>query len=85
MYFVYFGQLAREYASRECRYIRGKLIEIHRDWMKTRNSDVFCFGNFWRYIGDGLYWPLPMYYLVRFGSSPICGVNSPLGIFELCN
>ena len=64
MYLVDFGLLAREYASRECRYMRGKLIEIHRDWMKTRNSDVFCFGN---------------------RSSPICGVNSPLGIFELCN
>ena len=42
MYFVYFGLLAREYTAREFRYIRGKLIKIHRDWMKTWNSDVFC-------------------------------------------
>ena len=45
MYFVYFGLLAREYASREWKYNRGKFIEIHRDWMKTWNFDVFCL--FW--------------------------------------
>ena len=69
---------------RESGYIRGKLIEIHRDWMKTwisdvcrilihrdgyelMNPDVFCFGNFWRYIGKGLYLPIPMYYLLGIG------------------
>ena len=79
MYFVYFGLLAREYASRECRYIRGKLIEIHRDWMKTRNSDVFCFGNFGRYIGNGLYWPIPMYIIDRFGA-PYIGMGIAISI-----
>ena len=47
-------------------YNRGKLIEIHRDWMKTWNSDVFCFGNFWRYIGMVLIWPIPMYVFIGF-------------------
>ena len=42
MYFVCFCLLAREYTLRECRYIRGKLSEIHRDWYELSNSDVFC-------------------------------------------
>ena len=62
---------------------RGKLIEVHRDWKKTLNSDVcwvlihrdsyeliisdvFCFGNFWRYIGMVLIWPIPMYVFIGF-------------------
>ena len=33
--------LAREYTTRGCRCIRGKLSEIHRDWYELSNSDVF--------------------------------------------
>ena len=43
MYFVCFCLLARGYTARESRYNRGKLIEIHRDWMKTRNPDASLF------------------------------------------
>ena len=64
---------------------RGKLIVIHRDCYELVNSDVVCLSDFRRYIGNDLCWPIPMYYLDIIGSSPICGVNSPLGIFELCN
>ena len=28
---------------------------IHRDCYELMNPDVFCFGNFWRYIGNSLY------------------------------
>ena len=38
--FFMFYLLAREYTARESGYIRGKLIEIHRDLMKTWVSDV---------------------------------------------
>ena len=47
--FFMFYLLARGYTARESGYIRGKLIEIHRDWMKLLNSDVFCFGDIWRF------------------------------------
>ena len=32
--------MARGYAARGCRYTRGQLIGIHRDWKKTWVSDV---------------------------------------------
>ena len=60
-------------------YNRGKLIEIHRDWMKTWNSDVFCFGNFGRYIGNSLDWPIPMYIIDRFGP-PYIGMGIEISI-----
>ena len=41
-------------------------VLIHRDGYELMISDVFCFGNFWRYIGNRLYWPIPMYILDRF-------------------
>ena len=47
--FFMFYLLARGYTARGSRYIRGKLIGIHRDWMKLLNSDVFCFGDIWRF------------------------------------
>ena len=50
---------------------RGKLIGIHRDCYELVNSDVFCFGNFRRYIGNDLCWPIPMYYLDIIGPSYI--------------
>ena len=80
---------------------RGKLIGIHRDWMKTwvsdvcwflihrdwiktRNSDVFYFGDFRRYIGTGLYWPIPMYYLDIFGPSYIgMGIEISIPMYRL--
>ena len=79
MYYVCFCLLAREYATRGCSYIRGKLIEIHRDWKKLLDSDVFCFGNFWRYIGTGLYWPIPMYIVDRF-EPPYIGMGIEISI-----
>ena len=60
------------YCERERVYSR-EINEIHRDWMKLLNSDVYCFDNFWRYIGNGLYWPIPMYFLDRF-ESPYIGM-----------
>ena len=81
MYFVCFCLLAREYAARGCRYIRGKLIEIHRDWKKTWVSDV-CWFLIHR---DGYEFMISDVFCFGNWSSPICGVNSPLGIFELCN
>ena len=42
MYFVCFCPLARGYTTGESGYIRGILIEIHRDGHYLLNSDVFC-------------------------------------------
>ena len=79
MYFVCFCLLARGYATKGCRYIRGKLIEIHRDWEKLLDFDVFCFGNYWRYIGNNLYWPIPMYIVDRF-EPPYIGMGIEISI-----
>ena len=38
-----------------------------------------------RYIGIEISMSIPMYVGSNLWSSPICGVTSPLGIFELCN
>ncbi len=82
--FFMFCLLARGYTARESGYIRGKLIGIHRDWMKLLNSDVFCFGNFWRYIGKGLYWPIPMYFLLGIGPSYIgMGIEILIPMYRL--
>ena len=58
---------------------RGKLIGIHRDWMKTWSSDVFWDGDSGRYIGNGLYWPIPMYILDRF-EVPYIGMGIEISI-----
>ena len=61
-----------------------EINEIHRDWMKLLNSDVFCFGNIWRYIGDGLYWPIPMYFLLGIGPSYIgMGIEILIPMYRL--
>ena len=65
-------------------YNRGKLIEIHRDWMKTWNSDVFLYGDLWRYIGNDLYWPIPMYNLDRFRPTYIgMGIEISIPMYRL--
>ena len=35
---------------REGTFVSFRIL-IHRDGYELMNSDVFCFGNFWRYIG----------------------------------
>ena len=71
------------YCERERVYSR-EINEIHRDWMKLLNSDVFCFGNFWRYIGKGLYWPIPMYFLLGIGPSYIgMGIEILIPMYRL--
>ena len=63
---------------------RGKLIGIHRDCYELVNSDVFCFGDFRRYIGNDLYWPIPMYYLDIFGPSYIgMGIEFSIPMYRL--
>ena len=53
--------------------------QIHRDCWVSWVSDVFCFGNFWRYIGNSLYWPIPMYILDRF-EPPYIGMGIEISI-----
>ena len=82
--FCLFFLLAREYATRECGYIRGKLSEIHRDGYELLNSDVFCFGDIWRYIGNDLYWPIPMYIVDRFEPTYIgMGIENSIPMYRL--
>ena len=52
---------------------------IHRNCWVFWVSDVFCFGNFWRYIGNSLYWPIPMYILDRF-EPPYIGMGIEISI-----
>ena len=47
---------------------------IHRDGYELINPDVFCFGKFWRYIGNSLYEPIPMYIIDRF-ETPYIGMG----------
>ena len=53
--------------------------QIHRDCWVFWVSDVFCFGNLWRYIGNSLYWPIPMYILDRF-EPPYIGMGIEISI-----
>ena len=63
---------------REGTFVSFRIL-IHRDWKKLLSSDVFCFGNFWRYIGNRLYWPIPMYILNRF-ETPYIGMGIEISI-----
>ena len=76
--------VTREQTAREGRYNRVKLIEIHRDCYELLNSDVFCFGNYRRYIGNSLCWPIPMYFLDRFGPPYIgMGIETSIPMYRL--
>ena len=63
---------------REGTFVRCRIL-IHRDGYELMNSDVFCFGDFRRYIGNVLYWPIPMYIIDRFGS-PYIGMGIAISI-----
>ena len=59
-------------------------ILIHRDGHELLNSDVFCFGNFWRYIGNSLDWPIPMCFIYRFGPPYIgMGIEFSIPMYRL--
>ena len=65
--------LKKNWVSDVCR------ILIHRDGYELLNPDVFCFCDFWRYIGNGLYCPIPMYLSDRFGP-PYIGMGIEISI-----
>ena len=58
---------------REGTFVSFRIL-IHRDGYELMISDVFCFGNFWRYIGNRLYEPIPMYIIDRF-ETPYIGMG----------
>ena len=43
------------------------------------NSDVFWYVDIWRYIGNDLYWSIPMYIVDRFGA-PYIGMGIEISI-----
>ena len=64
----------------ELRCILGwRFWAIHRDGYHLMNSDVFWYVDIWRYIGNGLYWPIPMYILDRF-EVPYIGMGIEISI-----
>ena len=59
-------------------------VLIHRDGDELMISDVFLYGVFWRYIGNRLYEPIPMYIIDRFGYPYIgMGIENLIPMYRL--